>query len=228
MKEEKTYQVVNVVTLIATLSLLLLSFLQVSPSWKYIGDNVYSGNPTYSLSFYYYFLQIRECFSTRDILSIFCGITIILFYIALFTCIVSVVFKWDWLTFISLLFVILCNILSITSLINPVVVFSAFSLIACLLLVVINILFNKTFVAVINSVSNSFKKQKMIQIGNNIKRERSNKNLTQEELANKVYVSRTLITKFESGERMPSEDQIESIAEALKIDPAILTSKNKK
>lgn len=225
MNEKKSYQTINIVTVVGVLLLLLLSFLPTSPSWQYLGDNIYSGRPTYSLSFYYYFLEIGECFSIGEGIFIFCGVSMILFYVSLGVCFVSVLLKKDWLTLCSLLAAILSNILTISSLSNHVIVFSVLSLIICLVLIAINLVFNKVFIDIIKNFANKTKVKTMIQIGSNIKRERMNKNMTQEELAKRIYVSRTLITKFESGERMPSEDQIDSIAETLEISVDTLCSK---
>ena len=45
-----------------------------------------------------------------------------------------------------------------------------------------------------------------------IKELRINANLTQEELANRLYVSRTLVSKWESGARYPSKDNLNRLA----------------
>ena len=42
----------------------------------------------------------------------------------------------------------------------------------------------------------------------NLKKLRLEKDLTQEELANKIFVSRTLITKYENGTVMPTKDNL--------------------
>lgn len=45
-----------------------------------------------------------------------------------------------------------------------------------------------------------------------LKELRKNKGVTQEELAKKIFVSRTLITKYESGAVYPTEDNLEKLA----------------
>ena len=46
---------------------------------------------------------------------------------------------------------------------------------------------------------------------------RTNENLTQEELAEKLYVSRTAISKWESGRGYPSIDSLKAIAKSMSI-----------
>lgn len=49
----------------------------------------------------------------------------------------------------------------------------------------------------------------------NLKEIRKNKGLTQQELADAIFVSRTLITKYESGSVIPTKENIDKLAEAL-------------
>lgn len=46
-----------------------------------------------------------------------------------------------------------------------------------------------------------------------LKKLRKEKGLTQKKLANKIYVSRTLITKYETGVVFPTRDNLEKLAE---------------
>ena len=46
-----------------------------------------------------------------------------------------------------------------------------------------------------------------------LKELRKEKGLTQKKLANKIYVSRTLITKYETGVVFPTRDNLEKLAE---------------
>lgn len=52
---------------------------------------------------------------------------------------------------------------------------------------------------------------------NKLREARINRELTQEELAKKIFVSRTLITKYESGDAIPTKENIEKLAIALNI-----------
>lgn len=52
----------------------------------------------------------------------------------------------------------------------------------------------------------------------NLKKLRLEKDLTQEELANKIFVSRTLITKYENGTVMPTKDNLEQLALFFNVD----------
>ena len=51
-----------------------------------------------------------------------------------------------------------------------------------------------------------------------LKELRKEKGLTQEELASKIYVSRTLISKYESGAIIPTKDNIEKLALFFNVD----------
>lgn len=55
-----------------------------------------------------------------------------------------------------------------------------------------------------------------MSIGENLKKIRTNNGLTQEELAKKVDVHRTMIMLIETGRKNPSVALIRDIAEALK------------
>lgn len=58
----------------------------------------------------------------------------------------------------------------------------------------------------------------------NLKKLRLEKDLTQEELANKIFVSRTLITKYENGIVMPTKDNLEKLALFFNVDTKELLS----
>ena len=58
----------------------------------------------------------------------------------------------------------------------------------------------------------------------NLKKLRLEKDLTQEELANKIFVSRTLITKYENGTVMPTKDNLEKLALFFNVDTKELLS----
>ena len=58
----------------------------------------------------------------------------------------------------------------------------------------------------------------------NLKKLRLERNLTQEELANKIFVSRTLITKYENGVVMPTKDNLEKLALFFNVDTKELLS----
>lgn len=58
----------------------------------------------------------------------------------------------------------------------------------------------------------------MRDIGKNIRDLRERSNLTQEELAGKLYVTRQTISNYENGRSRPDIDMILKIAETLKVD----------
>lgn len=51
-----------------------------------------------------------------------------------------------------------------------------------------------------------------MELKDKLKELRSNAHLTQEELANQIFVSRTLVTKWESGDRYPNKDNLARLA----------------
>ena len=58
-----------------------------------------------------------------------------------------------------------------------------------------------------------------MDIGGRITELRREKGLTQQELADRLYVSRQLVSKWESGERRPDYKTVEKIAETLDAKP---------
>lgn len=56
-----------------------------------------------------------------------------------------------------------------------------------------------------------------IAVGNNIASRRKRQNLTQEELANKLFVTRQLVSKWENGTGVPSIDDLLNISEIFHI-----------
>ena len=66
----------------------------------------------------------------------------------------------------------------------------------------------------------------VMDIGKRITSARAAANLTQQELADKLFVSRDLVAKWEQGRRRPDYGTIVSIAEALSIPPDKLIDKN--
>ena len=55
-----------------------------------------------------------------------------------------------------------------------------------------------------------------MELNERIKKYRKEAGLSQEDLASKIYVSRTLITKYESGSAFPTQENLIKIAAALK------------
>ena len=64
---------------------------------------------------------------------------------------------------------------------------------------------------------NEINKPINMELNEKIKQYRKEAGLSQEDLANKIYVSRTLITKYESGGAFPTQENLEKIAAALDI-----------
>ncbi len=58
----------------------------------------------------------------------------------------------------------------------------------------------------------------MSGIARNIKKLRQKKGLTQEELAEKLYVTRQAVSNWETGKNQPDVDTLKSLAEVLETD----------
>ena len=56
-----------------------------------------------------------------------------------------------------------------------------------------------------------------MELKDKLKELRANANLTQEDLANQIFVSRTLVSKWESGDRYPSKDNLARLAVLFQI-----------
>ena len=67
-----------------------------------------------------------------------------------------------------------------------------------------------------------------MELHEKIRNHRKEKGLSQEELASKIYVSRTLISKYENGSVFPTEDNLAKLAEVFEIDPKELMSDQEK
>ena len=62
----------------------------------------------------------------------------------------------------------------------------------------------------------------MSRIGKNIKKARSEKGYTQEQLAQKLSVTRNTISNYETGHSNPDIEMLQMLAEALETDPNTL------
>lgn len=67
-----------------------------------------------------------------------------------------------------------------------------------------------------------------MELNERIKKYRKEAGLSQEDLASKIYVSRTLITKYESGSAFPTQENLEKIAIALNVKVEDLLSDREK
>ena len=67
-----------------------------------------------------------------------------------------------------------------------------------------------------------------MELNEKIKKYRKEAGLSQEDLASKIYVSRTLITKYESGSAFPTQENLEKIAIALNVNVEDLLSSEEK
>lgn len=69
----------------------------------------------------------------------------------------------------------------------------------------------------INKFINGEKVTKMIEFSNQLKKYRTNSNITQDELANKLFVTRQAISKWESGESTPDMNNLVKLTDIFNI-----------
>ena len=62
----------------------------------------------------------------------------------------------------------------------------------------------------------------MANIGKNIRRLRNSKHMTQDDLAEKLFVSRQTVSNYETGKSNPDIDMLLKIAEVLEADVNVL------
>ena len=67
-----------------------------------------------------------------------------------------------------------------------------------------------------------------MELNEKIKKYRKEAGLSQEDLASKIYVSRTLVTKYESGSAFPTQQNLEKIAAVLNVKVEDLLSDKEK
>lgn len=75
---------------------------------------------------------------------------------------------------------------------------------------------------------NEINKPINMELNEKIKKYRKEAGLSQEDLASKIYVSRTLITKYESGSAFPTQENLEKIAITLNVKVEDLLSDKEK
>lgn len=68
----------------------------------------------------------------------------------------------------------------------------------------------------------------MIEIGSRVKELRNQKNLTQEQLANRLSVTKSVISAYENGFRFPSLDVLIQLAYIFNVSTDYLLGVNKK
>ncbi len=68
----------------------------------------------------------------------------------------------------------------------------------------------------------------MIEIGKKLKALRKQKNLTQEQLAKRLWVTKSIISAYESESRFPSLDMLIKLAQTFSVSTDYLLGVNKK
>ena len=61
-----------------------------------------------------------------------------------------------------------------------------------------------------------------LDVGEKIKNIRTDKGLTQDELAERLNVSRTLVCKWETGSRLPAHSNVEVLSTIFDVDSELL------
>lgn len=67
----------------------------------------------------------------------------------------------------------------------------------------------------------------MLDFGNRIKALRKQKNLTQEQLAKRLWVTKSIISAYESGTKYPSLDMLVKLAQTFNVSTDYLLGVNK-
>ena len=62
----------------------------------------------------------------------------------------------------------------------------------------------------------------MAKVGKNIRLQRTKQGISQETLAEQLYVSRQTVSNYETGKSYPDIDMLVKIAEVLKVDISVL------
>ena len=68
----------------------------------------------------------------------------------------------------------------------------------------------------------------MTRIGENIRRLRLEKEMSQEELANQIFTTRQTVSNYENGRSVPDLQTIEKLSEIFEVDPETLLYGNQK
>ena len=220
--EKEEYKTHYLITLAVTIFALVLSVLPILPISVYLG---LEGKkiPIYTTQVDAYYLYFYSLLIKGEVSSFFFALGMIGFYVSAFL-VVLFIFLADYRKVKTCLVVCsISHILGIVTL-SYISIFSTICLTAFLSLFIVDFSIDQNS-KLKNQSALERKRELMVFLGQKIREGRNNKGLTQQQLADKIFVSRSLITKFEIGTNMPSEKQLEDLSIVLDIDLSIDDSK---
>ena len=217
-KALRQIQITRFITILVLIVIVVLSFMPIIPYENVVVNQ--ESHTVVSYYGYYMFFSILFVF-IRDgtFLSFFFALTIIAFYVVtVFLIIYLIIGK----SIQMIILFILDALLMVPTVVN-ISYASLFSLITCISL--LTMLIANCFVEYMAKISNKKKskmvsRELMVKTGAVIKEKRKEKGLTQEQLASKLFVSRSLIAKYEAGVLFPDEKQLAALDEILGINDA--------
>lgn len=219
----KKYKLHYLITLFTVILFLVLSFLPVLPYWIQVGvsDDPVVG-AIVELKYFIYFDMLINAIRSSNVVSYIFSLAMVGFYVTSILTIIFVLAQNNTGTKVSLLLGAIVNLVTIFT-ISYITSFSIAGFVAYFAMFIICLAFDHSELTK-SDKDYLLKLEKMKKIGLNIKNSRLEKHITQQELADRIYISRSLVAKFETGKSQPSEKQICDIAKALDIDSSVIKS----
>lgn len=214
MKKVVKYELHYIITLLVCVLFLILSFCPVIPVWNYKISST-STDPVPYVEYNQYYTQIFTFIRKAKILPFIFAIGMIASYFTCLLIIIFVFFTKNKQVKITLVISCISHLLGVFSF-SLITWFSFIFFLAFLIILALDIVIDYRKYKSVFLIEKR-KKEKMQKIGLIIKSKRTNMRLTQQELADKVFVSRSLIAKFENGTSLPSDKQIKDISNILEI-----------
>jgi len=209
------YEIHYLVTLLILFLILFLSILPILPISVYVGLED-RRIPLYETQVQTYYSYLISSIESGTVVSFICAFGMIAFYVTSFITIIYILLADKRNTKIWLLICALSHILGIVTL-SYISIFSTISFTLTTSLFIIDYYLDhqrsiKDSALLIN------KRQELNELGQKIKDRRIEKGLTQQALADKVFVSRTLIAKIESGSYLANDNLLKDISIVLDIE----------
>ena len=213
--EDDGYKVHYLVTLAILILMIITSILPILPISVYLGLED-KRIPIYQTQVDVYYSYFFDLLGKGEVSSFFLALGMISFYVSALLTIVFIFLAEYRKAKVTSIISCLSHVLGLLTL-SYISIFSTICLSICLALFIVDYSIDRN-----NKMKNESalerKKELMTTIGQKIKDARINKEMTQQELADKIYVSRSLIARFETGTHMPSEKQLEDLSLVLDVD----------
>ena len=216
--KNKSTDYVKILNITALFCVLVVSFVPLVPVDVYSGTrDIVSYRPIYYTKYDSFFLLVLQRVQYSGYSSFLFGLLIISFYLTTICAFICVFIAQKTRFKIFLLLGALFMLISIFDWFYT----ASFSIIVSslyLLLLIINIVVDTMMETITKSREAKDKKEQRRQIAYKIKDTRRRIGLTQKELADKAFISRSLVSKIESGNAYLSEENLRRIAAALGVD----------